>query len=104
MKSWRASSDIILGTTSSDSSEGRPRGSEATKWHQREPQAPEGKETALCDYPPTRKQENVRGLRLALATTALRLPSLILIKSKRATPLKSNVPLRFTPVRDTYKN
>ena len=42
--------DIILGTTSSDSSEGRPRGGEATEWHPREPQAPEGKGTAALKF------------------------------------------------------
>ena len=90
-----------------------------------------------CATRPTRKQENVRGRRLALETTALRSPpmhrrtafneqvswlfhektrvlrrsgvidrsrSLIFLKSKRATPLKANVPLQLTPVRDTYKN
>ena len=79
-----------------------------------------GSLVALCDYRPTRKQENVRGRRLALSTTALRSPpvhrrtafneqvswlfyektrvlrrsgvidrspSLIFLKSKRATPL-----------------
>ena len=35
-----------------------------------------GSLVALCDYRPTRKQENVRGRRLALSTTALRSPSL----------------------------
>ena len=33
-----------------------------------------GSLVALCDYRPTRKQENVRGRRLALSTTALRSP------------------------------
>ena len=83
--------DIIHSTTSGDSRQGRPRGGEATEWHPREPQAPEGKGTATlkfctaarlkcwghmghCATRPTRKQENVRGRRLALSTTALRSP------------------------------
>ena len=36
--------DIIPSTTSGDSRQGRPRGDEATEWHPRKPQAPEGKE------------------------------------------------------------
>ena len=43
--------DIIHSTASGDSRQGRPLGGEATEWHLREPQAPEGKETAalkLC--------------------------------------------------------
>ena len=35
-----------------------------------------GSLVVLCDYRPTRKQENVRGRRLALGTTALRSPPL----------------------------
>ena len=33
-----------------------------------------GSLVALCDYQPTRKQENVRGRRLTLGTTTLRSP------------------------------
>ena len=37
-------------TTSDDSLQGRPRGGEATEWHSREPQAPEGKGTATLKF------------------------------------------------------
>ena len=40
--------DIIHCTTSGDSRQGRPRGGEATEWHPREPQAPEGKGLWHC--------------------------------------------------------
>jgi len=42
--------DIIICTTSGDSRQGRPRGGEATEWHPREPQAPEGKGTATLIF------------------------------------------------------
>jgi len=42
--------DIIHSTTSGDSRQGRPRGGEATEWHPREPQAPEGKGTATLNF------------------------------------------------------
>ena len=42
--------DIIHGTTSGVSRQGRPRGGEATEWHPREPQAPEGKESATLKF------------------------------------------------------
>ena len=42
--------DIIHGTTSDDSLQGRPRSGEATEWHPREPQAPEGKGTATLKF------------------------------------------------------
>ena len=32
------------------SRQGRPRGGEATEWHPREPQAPEGKGTAMLKF------------------------------------------------------
>ncbi|MBQ8812292.1 MAG: hypothetical protein IJZ70_08275 [Bacteroidales bacterium] len=41
---------IVLSTTSGDSRQGRPRGGEATEWHPREPQAPEGKGTATLNF------------------------------------------------------
>ena len=38
---------------SGDSRQGRPRGGEATEWHPREPQAPEGKGTATLNFSTT---------------------------------------------------
>ena len=42
--------DIIHSTTNGASRQGRPRGGEATEWHPREPQAPEGKGTATLKF------------------------------------------------------
>ena len=42
--------DIIISTTSGDSSQGRQRGGEATEWNPREPQAPEGKGIAKLNF------------------------------------------------------
>ena len=95
--------NIIHSPTSGDSRQGRPRGGEATEvdgdgrsWPaMTDPEGATGSRrernsdvevqhcgtiemlgslVALCDYRPTRKQENVRGRRLALGTTALMSP------------------------------
>ena len=49
-KSTNSIIDIIHCTTSDDSRQGRPRGGEATEWHPRESQAPEGKGTATLKF------------------------------------------------------
>ena len=64
--------DIIHGTTSGDSRHGRPRGGEATEWHPREPQAPEGKEAATLKFC-TAAELKCWSLDLHCATTDLHL-------------------------------
>lgn len=46
----RADIDILPCTTRDESRQRRPRGSAATEWHTREPQAPEGKGTAALKF------------------------------------------------------
>ena len=74
--------DIIICTTSGDSHRVAPEGAAGSRrernsdvkvLHYRSIEMLESL-VALCDYRPTRKQENVRGRRLALRITALRSP------------------------------